>query len=547
MLCGACASQLDTSATSASPVQWELTENAQKTYHYLVFERAALAGQKQKAINAIDALLALQPTPRIFIETGSFLLISKEGARARAVLRKGVEQYPHTLTITQLLAEAYLEQGEHDAAVELLTQYHLANPHNTEGQFELAKILVKSKQFTKANALIQTIPDAQRTPILRYYHARALMGLQQSKQAITELHKAVQETPGFLEAWAELAFAYETQKNLLEAERMYQRILALDEGNQDVWLRLVSINLKLNNPNKAYEIARQGPESFGFLLTVASMFLEEKFFTQAEGILDIIKDAPDAPEEVFFFLAVLAYEGQKDPKQAIKWLDKISITNSYHQRALGFKTHIAFYELDDPQLTIDAGRQGMLFYAGEKNFYGVVADALVAQHKLQEAAEVINAAILRWPNDDSFIYMQGAIFHEMNEEEKAFERMEATIRVNPNHPLALNYVGYTLADNNIDIPRALSLIKRAVALKPDDPYFLDSLAWAEFKAGNTAEAWKLIRNVVAKVTDSAILWEHYGDIAKAAGHPKLAHKAYTKALSLSPDNAKVLIKKRNAP
>ena len=50
-------------------------------------------------------------------------------------------------------------------------------------------------------------------------------------------------------------------------------------------------------------------------------------------------------------------------------------------------------------------------------------------------------------------------------------------------PLALNYLGYMLADRGVKLDEALGLIKKAVDLDPANGAYLDSLGWAYFKLG----------------------------------------------------------------
>ena len=50
---------------------------------------------------------------------------------------------------------------------------------------------------------------------------------------------------------AELAYQYELAKDYVAAEEAYSRILEMEEAGDEVWLRLISINLKLNNPERA--------------------------------------------------------------------------------------------------------------------------------------------------------------------------------------------------------------------------------------------------------------------------------------------------------
>ena len=60
--------------------------------------------------------------------------------------------------------------------------------------------------------------------------------------------------------------------------------------------------------------------------------------------------------------------------------------------------------------------------------------------------------------------------------------------------------------------RRLSLTKRAVALKPSNGYYIDSLGWALFKSGKLTEALTELKRAVALVEDDPVLYEHLGDI-----------------------------------
>jgi len=123
--------------------------------------------------------------------------------------------------------------------------------------------------------------------------------------------------------------------------------------------------------------------------------------------------------------------------------------------------------------------------------------------------------------------------------------MEKIISLDPEHADALNYVGYTLADKKTDLDRALVLIQRALELKPQSGYILDSLAWVLFQRGSLAESWEEMQKAVKKAPDEPIIWEHYGDIARALEEKGKAREGYLKSLEIKPGNTDVE-KKLNA-
>ena len=60
-------------------------------------------------------------------------------------------------------------------------------------------------------------------------------------------------------------------------------------------------------------------------------------------------------------------------------------------------------------------------------------------------------------------------------------------------PEALNYLGYSYADKGINLEEALALIQKALKLKPDNGYMIDSLGWVYFKMGKHEEAVKALQ------------------------------------------------------
>lgn len=138
-------------------------------------------------------------------------------------------------------------------------------------------------------------------------------------------------------------------------------------------------------------------------------------------------------------------------------------------------------------------------------------------------------------------FLLGSLLDESGDKKEAFKVMEHILTLHPDNHQALNYVGYTLADENRELERALALLVKADELSPDQAYIVDSLAWALYRLDKNEEALIQIRRAV-KLDENAdaSIWEHYGDIASKAGLKDEARNAYQKALDLKPDNADAL-------
>jgi Tfp pilus assembly protein PilF len=120
--------------------------------------------------------------------------------------------------------------------------------------------------------------------------------------------------------------------------------------------------------------------------------------------------------------------------------------------------------------------------------------------------------------------------------------MESVLKINKNNVNALNYIGYTLADKGIQLPRAKQMIKKALHLKPGDGYITDSLGWVYYKMGKYRKAIKVLEKAVEIVPQDPIIAEHLGDAYLANSSKLKAVNMYEKALQLDPKNKSILNK-----
>ena len=82
---------------------------------------------------------------------------------------------------------------------------------------------------------------------------------------------------------------------------------------------------------------------------------------------------------------------------------------------------------------------------------------------------------------------------------------------------------------------AQALIERAVALRPDDGYIVDSLGWAYFRTGRYAQAVETLERAVVAVPDDPTINDHLGDAYWRTGRRAEARFAWKAALASDPD------------
>jgi len=109
------------------------------------------------------------------------------------------------------------------------------------------------------------------------------------------------------------------------------------------------------------------------------------------------------------------------------------------------------------------------------------------------------------------------------------------IATKPDYHHAYNALGYSLADRNVRLPEARQLVAKALEFAPNDPFIVDSLAWVEFRSGNSAEAVRLLQGAF-QVRPDAEIAAHLGEVLWSMGQRDQANAIWTKGLELNPDN-----------
>ncbi len=142
-------------------------------------------------------------------------------------------------------------------------------------------------------------------------------------------------------------------------------------------------------------------------------------------------------------------------------------------------------------------------------------------------------------------YSRGISFERMKRWPPAERDLKKALELYPNQPQVLNYLGYSWIDQKLNLKRALRMIEKAVALKPDDGYFMDSLGWAHYRLRNFKKAVKYLERAVELRPEDPILNDHLGDALWRNGRRREAIYQWELALTLKPTPAdKAKIKKK---
>lgn len=156
-----------------------------------------------------------------------------------------------------------------------------------------------------------------------------------------------------------------------------------------------------------------------------------------------------------------------------------------------------------------------------------------------EAAEAYGRAIESLGTVGSghwrLLFKRGMALERAKKWDRAERDLEHALRLRPDEPLVLNYLGYSWVDQGINLERALEMLERAVGKRPDSGYIVDSLGWAFYRMKNFPEAVRHLERAVELRSLDPVINDHLGDAYWRVGRHREARIQWRRALSLEPE------------
>jgi tetratricopeptide (TPR) repeat protein len=168
-----------------------------------------------------------------------------------------------------------------------------------------------------------------------------------------------------------------------------------------------------------------------------------------------------------------------------------------------------------------------------------LGDILRAHKRFAEAATAYDGAIGRTPNPQSgdwrLYYSRGVALERSGQWQRAEADLKHALDLQPDQPLVLNYLGYSWIDKGQNLKDALGMIQRAVQLRPNDGYIVDSLGWAYFRLGDYSQSTRYLERAIELLPQDPTINDHLGDAYWRSGRVAEARFQWRRALQFQPE------------
>jgi len=172
-----------------------------------------------------------------------------------------------------------------------------------------------------------------------------------------------------------------------------------------------------------------------------------------------------------------------------------------------------------------------------------LGDILRAHKRFSEASTAYDGAIARTPDPKSgdwrLFYSRGVALERSGLWLRAEADLRYALQLQPDQPLVLNYLGYSWIDKGQNLTDALGMIQRAVQLRPNDGYIVDSLGWAYFRIGDYPQATRYLERAIELLPEDPTINDHLGDAYWRSGRVAEARFQWRRALQFQPEAEEV--------
>lgn len=297
----------------------------------------------------------------------------------------------------------------------------------------------------------------------------------------------------------------------------------------------------LNDSARAESIFRElrthYPNSPAPTAKLAELYLREGKTQEAKEQLEALRRNNPADAVPYYYLGLVAME-EREFSVAAGHFDRAVFLNPEFE---GAYSELAAAQLSQHQealalSTLDTARKKFgQSYRGE--FLSAMASARLKQfgdaESHFEAAETV--AKKRQPDalDHRFYYQWGAILEEAGRHEESERRIRQSLAIKPDFDQALNHLAYTWVEQGIHLAEARRMIEQALRTDPENPAYLDSLAWVLFRLGKPQEALPQIEKASKLMPElDPTVEDHLGDILSAVGRTAEAKAAWERSVKI---------------
>lgn len=498
--------------------------------------------QKGEFDKTIQPLSDEKQYPEGHLVAGDFYFYrTRDFDAARTQYEAGEKAFPKERSIYQKrMVELLAATGKNAEANQLLATLLKENPKDTDAVAMRAALMLTTgdaAQITQAvndlQSLVAKTPDNH---LLRFNLARAYLAKNDTEQARLQLEAAVKLRPDFILARDMLSRVYLAKKDYAKALKEAEDTIALNKSDVPARLTRSTALMALGDGQKARDeinaILEIAPNNTDARYQAGFLAWQERDYKRAEeAFTQLSKLNPKDSRGLLGVVETMASE--KQLPQGIKMVED-ALAKEPGRRDL--ELALANLYVRDSRYDAAIERYQDLLKNDPKS-----GDLLLRLAESQRRKGDVNAAIDTFrrasqvtPTDARPLLQLGLLLDGTGRRDQAKPIYEQILKIQPDHPIALNNLAFIKAEDGQDLDEALTMAQRARQGLPNSPDIMDTLGWIYLKKNLSDDAVRTFKELVTADPNRAAYHYHYGMALLQKGDKLSAKRELETAIKFNP-------------
>ena len=404
------------------------------------------------------------------------------------------------ISLVPFLAKENIEDSD-----KLMRQ--LSKPYKKSAEAHYAAAIIAlyasdgEEAMKRAKIASELKPDWLKPHLL---YARALLLQGEEEAAIDYTARLVGDNPDpDPEARLELAIMYLSAERDDDALSQVNQVLLEQPDRTDALRLMAIINFRLDNLDAAWQ-------DFEDLLSSGNYTMDAFFY---------LARISDRREE--YDRALALYSKVTSGDNAVTSQRRVSGILVEQGKNAKAEAHLKAFGQQHPNYAVD--------------MLQAQAALLSSQERYEEALEYFERIMVYRPDSENIVLAKAELLLRMDDVDGAVATYRDAIKSWPDSAIAMNALGYTLADRTTDYREAAKLIKKALKLEPDSAAIIDSHGWVLYRQGKHEKALKELERAYDLLQDPEVA-SHIIEVLWAMGRADEAVERLVDAEELWPES-----------
>lgn len=493
--------------------------SAQQTKFNYIFQEAMrqkLANKYDAAIDLFDYCHHLDPeSGAVLYELAELYRYAKNDTLAIKALEKACRLYPNNYWYKNHLVTLYLDNRRNDEALQCVEDMARLFPEKGEVLGMLLELYEKKNDYANMVKVLDKIEVKEgKSEKLSMEKFRLFLQMNDEARAFEEMRNLADEYPNDLRYQVVIGDLYLDAGKKEEALKQFQMVEAQDPEN--VTLLLSMANFYNQEGDTAHyqdyltRLLTNKDVDDATRMRMLGVLVRENLTTNADStqLLSLFDKVLQQPQEHTDILELkvrymdkkkMPVEDQKpilrrileiDPEHdmARHMLLKYAVEENDHQSIVNICKPAVEYNADSPVFYFYMGVEYYLIDEKEKSMDALRSGLNRVENEMDEEN--------RFKIRTHSYALLGDIYHQLGQDDKAFQAYDSCLIYNKNDAMVLNNYAYYLSLKKKDLQRAEAMSRLSNELEPDNSTYLDTYAWVLFQQKRYDEAKQYMDKVV---------------------------------------------------